>query len=146
VKTWRGQCHCGAVGFEYRTAHAPAAWPVRACQCSFCLKHHGVYTSDPDGSVRFAHREPELLTRYRFGHKTADFIFCARCGSYLGAVTEEDGQALMVINLHAFDPPVEGLPSAQPMSYEGETTGDRNTRRSARWTPVVGRDALPDRP
>ncbi len=146
MNTWRGQCHCGAVGFEYRTANAPAAWPVRACQCSFCLKHHGVYTSDPNGLVRFTHREPEQLARYRFGHKTADFIFCARCGSYLGAVTEEGGQALIVINLAAFDPPVDGLPAAQPMSYEGETTGDRNTRRSARWTPVVGRDAVPDRP
>jgi hypothetical protein len=42
----------------------------------------------------------------------------------------------MVINIHAFDPPVEGLPAALPMSYDGEATGDRNTRRSARWTRV----------
>lgn len=133
----RGSCHCGALAFEYETANAPAAWPVRACQCSFCLKHHGVYTSDPKGSVRFAHREPDCLTRYRFGHKTADFIFCGRCGGYLGAVTEEDGRALMVINLHAFDPPIEGLPAAQPMDYDGETTGDRGARRGQRWTPVI---------
>lgn len=137
MSAWRGQCHCGALGFEYETANAPASWPVRACQCTFCLKHHGVYTSDPEGSLRFTHREPELLSRYRFGHQTADFVFCGRCGSYLGAVTEEGGQALVVINLHAFDLPVAGLPAAQPMSYEGETTGDRNTRRAARWTPVT---------
>jgi hypothetical protein len=136
MKSHRGQCHCGAVGFEYRTAVAPAAWPVRACQCSFCLKHGGVYTSDPSGSLAFTHREPELLSRYRFGHKTADFVFCARCGGYLGAVTEEGGKTLMVINIHAFDPQPDGLPAAQPMSYEGETGGDRNTRRAARWTPV----------
>jgi hypothetical protein len=137
VSTHRGSCHCGALAFEYETANVPTAWPVRACQCSFCLKHHGVYTSDPKGSVRFAHREPALLTRYRFGHKTADFIFCGRCGGYLGAVTEEDGRALMVINLHAFDPPIEGLPAAQPMDYDGETTGDRGLRRGQRWTPVI---------
>ena len=53
-------------------------------------------------------------------------------------MTEEDGKPLMVINLRAFDPQLEGLPAAQPMSYEGETTGDRNTRRAARWTPVLG--------
>jgi hypothetical protein len=146
VAGYRGQCHCGAVGFEFHTEIPPASWPVRACQCTFCLKHHGVYTSDPNGAVHFTHREPQLLTRYRFGHKTADFIFCGRCGSYLGAVTEEDGQALMVINLHAFEPPVEGLPDAQPMSYEGENPGDRNTRRTARWTPVAGWYAVPDRP
>jgi len=136
VNSWHGQCHCGALGFEYTTAAAPPAWPVRACQCSFCLKHHGVYTSDPQGSVHFTHRDPAQLSRYRFGHKTADFIFCTRCGSYLGAVTEEDGQALMVMNLHAFDPPIQGLPAAQPMSYEGEDVDKRNTRRASRWTPV----------
>lgn len=133
----RGRCHCGAVGFEYRTGKAVPDWPVRACQCSFCLKHGGVYTSDPAGSVRFVHEDAAKLSRYRFGQKTADFVFCGRCGSYLGAVTEEDGRMLMVLNLRAFDPAPEGLPAAQPMSYEGEPTGDRNARRAERWTPVV---------
>jgi hypothetical protein len=136
VKTWHGGCHCGALGFEFRTALEPASWPVRACQCSFCLKHGGVYTSDPSGSVRFTHRELQLLSRYRFGHKTADFIFCGRCGGYLGAVTEEDGQTLMVVNLRALDPQPEGLPAALPMSYEGESGDARNSRRASRWTPV----------
>jgi hypothetical protein len=137
VSAWRGRCHCGAIGFEYSTAKPVGGWPVRACQCSFCLKHGAAYTSDPAGSVRFLHEDASAVSRYRFGQKTADFIFCGRCGGYLGAVTEEDGQPLMVINLRAFDPQPEGLPAAQPMSYEGETAGDRNTRRSARWTPVV---------
>lgn len=136
MNEYRGQCHCGAVGFEYRTAMAPGAWPVRACQCSFCLKHGGVYTSDPSGSVRFTFREPGLLARYRFGHQTADFLFCGRCGGYLGAVTEEGGLALAVLCVRALDPQPAGLPAPQPMSYEGETSGDRNTRRAARWTPV----------
>ncbi len=114
----------------------PGEWPVRACQCSFCRKHAGVYTSDPAGSVRFRHEDPGMISRYRFGHRTADFIFCGRCGGYLGAVTEEGGQALMVINIHALDPQPDGLPAARPMSYEDETGGDRNARRSARWTPI----------
>ncbi len=42
----------------------------------------------------------------------------------------------MVVNLRAFDPQPEDLPAAQPMSYDGESTGDRNARRFARWTPV----------
>jgi len=136
MSVYRGQCHCGAVGFEYRTAIAPANWSVRACQCTFCLKHGAVYTSDPAGSIRFPHEDPTLLSRYRFGHKTADFVFCGRCGGYLGAVAEEGGQTLMVINIRSLDPAPKDLPAAQPMSYEGETSGDRNTRRSARWTPV----------
>ena len=136
MSAWTGRCHCGAIGFEYRTDKPVEEWPVRACQCSFCLKHGGVYTSDPAGSARFVHRDPSAVARYRFGQKTADFLFCGRCGGYLGAVTEEGGQALTVLNLRAFDPPPEGLPASQPMSYEGEATGERNARRSARWTPV----------
>ena len=102
----------------------PGEWPVRECQCSFCQKHGACYTSDPSGSVRFVHTDAAALTRYRFGHQTADFVFCGRCGGYLGAV-----------NLRAFDPQPEGLKAAQPMSYDGESTGDRNARRFARWTP-----------
>ena len=113
-------------------------WPVRACQCSFCLKHAGTYTSDPAGSVRFTHEDGSRLTRYRFGQHTADFIFCGRCGGYLGAVTEEGGQPLMVVNLRALDPQPAGLPAPQPMSYEGESRGDRDSRRAQRWTPVRG--------
>ncbi len=137
MSVYRGRCHCGAVGYDYETAIAPAGWPMRACQCSFCRKHGAVYTSDPKGFVRWTDADPALLSRYRFGHQTADFVFCGRCGGYLGAVTEEGGQTLMVINTRSLDPRPEGLPAVQPMSYEGETTGNRATRRSARWTPVM---------
>jgi len=135
VSVWRGRCHCGAVGFEYRTEKAPGDWPVRNCQCSFCQKHGACYTSDPEGSVQFTHEDAGALSRYRFGHQTADFVFCGRCGGYLGAVMEEDGRSLMVVNLRALDPQPENLPAAQPMTYDGESTGDRNARRFARWTP-----------
>jgi hypothetical protein len=37
-----------------------------------------------------------------------------------------------------FDPQPEGLPAAQPMSYKGVSKGDRDTRRSGRWTQVRG--------
>jgi hypothetical protein len=137
VSGWRGGCHCGAVGFEYRTEMAPGKWPVRACQCGFCTRHGASYTSDPAGSMRFAHVDASALARYRFGHETADFLFCDRCGGYLGAVTEVGGKALMVINLRALDRAPEGLPPAQQMSYEGETKGARDSRRAARWTPVT---------
>jgi hypothetical protein len=136
VSTWRGSCHCGAVAFKYETAKPPAEWPVRECQCSFCQKHGACYTSDPAGTLRFTHREAAALSRYRFGHHSADFVFCGRCGGYLGAVTEESGKALMVVNLRAIDPPPEGLPAPQTMTYDGESNDDRNLRRSARWTPV----------
>ena len=136
MSAWRGRCHCGAVGFEYHTELPPTEWPVRECQCSYCRKQGACYTSDPAGSIRFVHTDASALSRYRFGHETADFVFCSRCGGYLGALTEEGGQALMVVNLRALDPQPKDLPAAQPMSYDDESTGDRNARRFARWTPV----------
>ena len=136
MKTYHGGCHCGALGFEFQTALHPSSWSIRACQCNFCRSHGGVYTSDPAGAVRLMHQEPQRASRYRFGHKTADFIFCGRCGGYLGAVTNIDGRVLMVINIHSLDPRPIGMPEAQPMSYEGESSNARDSRRAVRWTPV----------
>ena len=136
MKTYHGGCHCGALGYEFQTALPPSSWSVRACQCNFCRSHGGVYTSDPAGEVRVMHQEPQRASRYRFGHKTADFIFCGRCGGYLGAVTKIGGRTLMVINIHSLDPRPIGMPEAQPMSYEGESSNARDSRRAVRWTPV----------
>jgi len=136
MRTWHGGCHCGALGFEFRTALHPSDWSVRACQCTYCRAHGGVYTSDPAGELQFTHRDPEQVSRYRFGHKTADFIFCGRCGGYLGAMTDIAGRTLMVINIHSLDPQPGGMPAAQPMSYEGESSNSRDSRRTVRWTPV----------
>jgi len=137
VGIYRGHCHCGALEFEYQTALDPAVWSVRACQCSYCRAHGGVYTSDPAGLLRFTHRDPAQLSRYRFGHQTAEFIFCAHCGGYLGAVTQTDHRRLAVINIHAMDPQPGGLPEPQPISYDGETSDTRDFRRAVRWTPVL---------
>ncbi len=136
MNNYHGGCHCGVLGFEFQTALEPPSWSIRTCQCTYCRAHGAVYTSDPAGVVRFTHRQPQLLLRYRFAHKMADFIFCGRCGGYLGAVTELDGRTLFVINTLALDPRPAGLAAGQAMSYEGETSGSRDSRHAARWTPV----------
>jgi hypothetical protein len=68
------RCHCGALTARYRTAIAPAAWPVRACQCSFCRSHGALSTSDPAGVLEFRSTDPTRVQRYRFGGRTADFM------------------------------------------------------------------------
>ena len=68
------RCHCGALTARYRTAIAPAAWPVRACQCSFCRSHGALSTSDPAGALEFRSTDPTRVQRYRFGGRTADFM------------------------------------------------------------------------
>lgn len=135
---YRGSCHCGAVGYAYRTERVPERWPVRCCECSFCRAHGARCTSDPAGSLHFVHAEPEALGRYRFGLRTADFLLCRRCGVYLGARIESDRGAFGLVNLNALAAPIASLPPATPTRYDGETPAARVGRRTRVWTPIAG--------
>lgn len=135
-QSYEGRCHCGAIGFTYRTALPGERWSIRACQCTFCRLHDALSTSDPQGTLDFAIREPGLLQRYRFGGRTADFLLCRRCGGYVGAQMIADGRTFGIVNLHALREPPAGLPLAVAMSYDGEAARERQERRVRRWTPV----------
>lgn len=73
--------------------------------------------------------------RYRFASKAADYLLCARCGVYVGAVTEIGGARYTTLNLNAFDEPHLEL-AAAPVSYDGESPAVRAERRRRRWTPA----------
>jgi len=132
-----GGCHCGAIGFVYRTALEPRDWPIRACQCTFCRAHGGLTTSDPAGSLAFVERVPGALNRYRFGKKITDFLICRRCGAYVGATMQAEDKGFGIVNVRALPSVFEQLPAPQPMDYESEGRTERTARRGQRWTPVV---------
>ena len=134
---YRGGCHCGAIGFRLRTRLAPPNWSIRACQCRFCRLHDALSTSDPDGSLEFVAAEPELLQRYRFALRTADFLLCRDCGVYVGAVIETDSGRFGIVNTHALAEPPDDIAEVAPISYDGEETTGRVSRREDRWTPVA---------
>ena len=134
---YEGACHCGAVRWVFRTELSPSVWTVRACQCGFCRMHVTRCTSDPDGSVELSVADEDALTRYRFGLRTADFLVCARCGVYLGAVSESGGRAYATINLNSMTTPVERVPDPVAVDYDNEDAQRRVERRATRWTPVV---------
>ena len=134
---YEGRCHCGAIGYRYACATAPADWSVRACQCRFCRTHDALSTSDPAGTIAFAAAVPGALQRYRFGLKTADFLLCRRCGVYIGAVIETPHGQFGIINTHALCDPQPSMPPAEPISYDGEDTTGRVARREARWSRVT---------
>jgi hypothetical protein len=138
MNTFTGRCHCGDLGFAYRTALVPRDWPVRACQCTFCRRHGALSTSDPAGSVEFRIARPESVIRYRFGKHTADFLICGRCGIYVAACMESPGGRFAVINLNTLDPIPGDLAKPGPMDYDAETPEQRTGRREQRWTPVIG--------
>ena len=131
----RGACHCGNLRWTLVSALAPAALPARACQCSFCLRHGALSTSDPAGQLRFEVDDPAQLLRYRFATRSADFLICRRCGVYVGALMEEGGAWFAIANLNTLEGREALGPSPQPMDYDGETEAARRGRRHARWTP-----------
>jgi hypothetical protein len=136
-RAFEGRCHCGAIGFTYRTAAPPQEWAVRECQCSFCRGHGARTTAGPHASVRFHIADPAKLVRYRFGTRTTDFLVCGGCGVYLGAVITSEGRRFATLNVNTIREKLD-VPAPQAVSYDGETTDERRSRREERWTPVEG--------
>ena len=118
----KGQCHCGAIRIEFETDQPLAP---RACQCGFCRRHGARTVTDREGSAVLALGGEAI--RYRFGSGTTDFLICGRCGVYVGALAELDGQAYVTLNLNTFDDPRPTWPpSRSPM-----TARTRRRRRTA---------------
>src|SRR5882672_2784603 len=138
VISYAGTCHCGAVGFSFRTRLPPGEWSVRACQCSFCRAHSALTTSDPSGSIEFLEPRSGTLARYRFGQRTADFLICRNCGVYLGAVIDSPSGRFGIINVNALRLIPSALPVPKSMDYDSETSEQRIARRQQRWSPVIG--------
>ena len=132
-----GSCHCGALAYVYASHLAPKRWHVRRCGCFFCRGHGARYTSDAQGTLVFAHSQPEALTRYRFGFETANFLPCRACGVYLGAVSVEGNRSVGVVNLNSLTTEPPDVPLAEVASgYESESIFERQQRRETHWTPV----------
>ena len=69
----RGRCHCGNIAFALAWEPDPAEIQARACSCSFCVKHGGVWTSNPNGALQVVVKDAALVSRYAFGTRTAEF-------------------------------------------------------------------------
>ena len=134
---WHGSCHCGAIGFDYRSAVPPSEWSIRACQCTFCRKHDALSTSEPKAELRFSAGNGDNLKRYRFGLATADFLLCRSCGVYIGAVIETERGRFGIINTHALADIPADTADVGAISYDDVDTAGRVARREERWTPVT---------
>jgi len=136
-----GGCHCGNLEFLLETPTRADELPLRACACTFCVKHGARATSDPQGRVTITIHDPGRVVHYRFGLRTADFLICGQCGIYVAAVMSEGSSAWATVNANTFDAVEDFARAATPFSYEGETAGERGARRRARWTPAVVAEA-----
>lgn len=136
VKSYFGQCHCENLEVIFESKLLPDQLTIRACSCSFCSRHGARTTSDPDGSVQIIIHNPDLLSRYRFGLKTADFLVCKQCGVYMAAILEVGDCQYATVNINTFAAPERFTQEPTIVTYEGETVDERRVRRKARWTPV----------
>ena len=75
-----GRCHCGNVSLALDWRPEPSEIPARACTCSFCAKHGGVWTSCPTGSLTVSVKDCTRVSKYVFGTETAEFHVCTGCG------------------------------------------------------------------
>ena len=127
-----GRCHCGDLGYQLRiTTPAPAR---RSCACDFCARHQPLWTSDPQGEVRLYGADQAIA--YRFEHRTADFLVCARCGLLAAAVSVELPRRA-VLNLRLAESVWWGDAAVDCISHEAETGSARVQRHQQRWTPLV---------
>ena len=129
----QGSCHCGNIAFTLTWEPDPAQIPARACDCTFCVKHGGVWTSNPNGKLRVVVKDPALVSKYSFGTGTAVFHICSRCGAVPVVTSRIDGATYAVVSVNAFDNVDPALLKRAPISFEGETVANRLERRKRGW-------------
>jgi len=132
-----GSCHCGNITFSLDWRPEPAEIPARACSCSFCLKHGGLWTSCPMGSLRITIRQPALVSRYSFGTRTAEFHVCSRCGVVPVVTSRIDGRIYAVVSVNAFQDVDPALLKRAAARYDGESESARLARRKLNWIADV---------
>lgn len=132
-----GRCHCGNISFALDWTPEPTQIPARACTCSFCTKHGGVWTSCPGGSLAVTLREPSAVSRYAFGTRTAEFHVCARCGIVPVVTSRIAGRLYAVVSVNAFENVDPSLLKRAPASFDAEDEAARLARRARHWIPEV---------
>jgi hypothetical protein len=141
-----GSCHCQNIRFALDWHPDPVEIPARACGCTFCVKHGGVWTSYPAGRLRVMIRDPKHVRAYRFGTKTAEFQVCEGCGVAPLVTCTIEERVHAVVSVNAFDDVDAARLERTPASFDGESAGDRLARRQRNWigdvSIVYGDEAL----
>jgi hypothetical protein len=132
-----GRCHCGNIAFQLDWEPDPAEIPARACTCSFCIKHGGVWTSNPNASLAVRVKDSSLVSKYAFGTHTAEFHVCSRCGIVPFVTSRIDDRLYAVVSVNAFEGVDPSLLRRGPANFDGEGEESRLNRRRKNWIPNV---------
>jgi hypothetical protein len=132
-----GSCHCRNISFVLDWRPEPAEIPARACTCSFCLKHGGVWTSCATGSLKVTVRNPLLVFAYAFETKTAQFHTCRTCGVVPLVTSRIGGHRYAVVSVNAFEGIEPSLIRRSIANFDGENEESRLARRKRNWIADV---------
>jgi hypothetical protein len=129
----RGKCHCGNIAFTLTWDPDPQEIQARACGCTFCQKHGGVWTSNPRGTLSVSVREKSAVSKYAFGTKTADFHICSRCGVVPVVTSTIEGHVYAVVSVNTFEGIDPAMLKRAGADFEGEEESARLARRKRNW-------------
>jgi hypothetical protein len=129
----RGQCHCGNISLALEWPSDPPEIPARACGCTFCTKHGGVWTSNPNARIEARIADPALVSKYKFGTETATFHVCSRCGTVPLVTSEIDDHVHAVVNVNTLENVEPAWLRRGPANFEGEDVASRLARRKRGW-------------
>ena len=132
-----GACHCGNIRFQLTWEPEPTTIAARACDCTFCIKHGGVWTANAASTLAVTIAQPELVSRYEQGTRTAQFHVCATCGVVPLVTSEIDGHTYAVVNVNAFDDASRAKVTPVPVTFDAETEATRLARRKRAWIANV---------
>src|SRR4051794_3640898 len=98
-----GACHCRNIAVSLDWEGDAPEIPARACACSFCQKHGGVWTSNPNARLTVTIRDPAQVSRYNFGTGTAAFHVCSTCGVVPVVTSEIDQHVYAVVSVNVLE-------------------------------------------
>jgi hypothetical protein len=132
-----GKCHCGNITFTLEWEGDPPAIPARACGCTFCIKHGGVWTSNPRSRLAVTVHDAAHVSTYAFGSRTATFHVCSRCGAVPVVTSEIKGRQYAVVNVNVLENIEPDWLERATANFEGEDIESRLQRRSRNWIADV---------
>jgi hypothetical protein len=133
----RGGCHCGNIAFTLTWDPDPERIPARACGCTFCTKHGGVWTSNPKGELRVDVADPASVSKYQFGTESARFHVCGRCGVVPVVTGDIENHRYAVVNVNTFNNVDPALLQRAPTNFDDETVEQRLARWKRNWISDV---------
>ena len=132
-----GRCHCGNITLELDWEGSPPEIPARACGCSFCVKHGGVWTSNPKARLAVVIRNPALVSSYAFGTRTATFHICSLCGAVPIVTSEIENHLYAVVNVNVLENVDAAWLRLASADFDGEDVESRLARRKRNWIARV---------